>query len=88
MVHLHCKLFIINMSKSHLSTGRAGNPHPILENLFNSRTRVKVLKFLFRSYPINLGAKELSRRIQEPLDLAKKELKELEKIGLIKQVKI
>ena len=58
--------------------------YPILENLFNSRTRVKVLKFLFRNYPVGVGVKDLARRIQEQINLVKKEIKELSKMGLIK----
>ncbi|OGN01855.1 MAG: hypothetical protein A3B91_04065 [Candidatus Yanofskybacteria bacterium RIFCSPHIGHO2_02_FULL_41_29] len=62
------------------------SPYPILENLFNSKARVRVLKFLFRSHPVNVGVKELAKRIQEPLGLVKKEMKELHKIGLVKKL--
>lgn len=63
-----------------------GNGHyQILENLFNSKIRVKVLKFLFRNYPVNVGIRELSKRMQEPLNMVRKEVKNLEKIGLIKK---
>lgn len=57
----------------------------VLENLFNSKIRIKVLKFLFRNYPVNIGIRELARRVQEPLGVARKEIKSLEKIGLIKK---
>lgn len=73
------------MSKSHLSARRAGNQYPILENLFNSRTRVKVLKFLFRNHPVNVGIRELSRRIQESVETTRQEIKQLEKIGVIRK---
>lgn len=58
----------------------------ILENLFNSRTRIKILKFLFRNYPINIGARDLARRIQEPSEVVQKEIKDLQKIGLLKRI--
>jgi len=62
------------------------SPYPILENLFNSKTRVKVLKFLFRNYPVTVGVKDLARRVQEQLDLVRKEIAELGKMGLVKVV--
>jgi predicted transcriptional regulator with HTH domain len=57
----------------------------ILETLFGSRIRIKILKFLFRNYPINFSIKELSRRVQEPIEEVNKELKSLDKVGLIKK---
>ena len=62
------------------------NQHFILENLFNSKIRVKVLKFLFRNYPTNIGAADLARRIQEPPVAVRKEIRELQEIGLINRV--
>ena len=64
---------------------KSSNPL-ILDNLFNSRIRVKVLKFLFRNYPVDFGCRELAGRIQEPSWAIKKEIKNLEKIGLIKKM--
>ena len=64
---------------------KGNDQHQALENLFNSKIRVKVLKFLFRNYPINVDIWELSKRIQEPPDIVRKEFKILEKIGLIKR---
>jgi len=58
----------------------------ILENLFNSKVRVKVLKFLFRNYPMNIGAGDLAQRIQEPLAIVRKEMKDLQKMGLVNRV--
>ena len=58
--------------------------YPILEKLFNSRIRVKVLKFLFRNYGVNVGLKDLSRMVQEPLESVRQEMKELQKMGLVK----
>ncbi len=62
--------------------------YPVLENLFNSKIRIKVLKFLFRNYPSSVGTPDLSRRIQEPLEATKKEMRILEKIGLVKKAEI
>jgi len=64
-----------------MSKGKA--QYPILENLFNSKVRVKVLKFLFRNYPVNIGASDLAYRIQEPLKAVRKEMRELQRIGVI-----
>lgn len=55
----------------------------ILDKLFGSRIRVKILKFMFRNYPGNFNARELSKKIQEPFDVTKKELNFLSKLGLI-----
>ncbi len=60
--------------------------HQVLENLFNSKTRVKVLKFLFRNYPTDVGIKELVKRIQEPYETVRQEIKMFERIGLVRRV--
>ena len=57
----------------------------VLDKLFGSRTRVKLLKFLFRNYPGNFSISELSKRIQEPFEETKKELDSLKTLGLIKK---
>lgn len=75
------------MSKNNTSSGATRNPYPVLENLFNSKIRVKVLKYLFRNHPINVGVHDLARRIQEPVELVKKEMQDLQRIGLIKSNK-
>ena len=62
------------------------NNAEILEDLFSSRLRVKVLKFLFRNYPVDFGSKELADRIQESSDAIKGEIKSLESMGLIKKI--
>ncbi|MEK7138555.1 MAG: hypothetical protein AAB799_00025 [Patescibacteria group bacterium] len=54
-----------------------------LDKLFGSNIRVKLLKFLFRNYPVSLGAKELSKKIQESLIKTKRELILLSNLGLI-----
>ena len=56
-----------------------------LDNLFGSKTRVKVLKFLFRNYPNPFTLNELSQRTQESFELIKREIDILESIGLIKK---
>ena len=58
------------------------NSKNILDNLFGSQTRVKLLKLLFRNYPGSYTAGELSRRIQESFEDTKKELTFLSKLGL------
>lgn len=64
------------------------NASTTLDKLFGSRIRVKVLKFLFRNYPGNFSPRELSKRIQEPLEETAKELKFLWEIELVKRVNI
>lgn len=59
----------------------------ILDKLFGSKIRVKLLKFMFRNYPGNFGAGELSRRVQESFEGTKKELEFLSKLGLIRKNK-
>lgn len=54
-----------------------------LDKLFNSRLRIKLLKLMFRNYPGNFDAYELSKRIQESFEETKKELSLLAGIGLI-----
>ncbi len=56
-----------------------------LDKLFGSSVRVKLLKFLFRNYPGNFVAIELSKRIQEPLNETKKELSLLMELGVVKK---
>jgi predicted transcriptional regulator len=57
----------------------------VLDNLFSSRVRVKVLKFLFRNYPADFDMKSLADRIQEPIAVVKKEIETLREIGLVKK---
>lgn len=58
---------------------------PVLDNLFGSKVRVKLLKFLFRNYPGDFTVGELSRRIQEPLEATRKEIQMLREIQVIKK---
>jgi len=55
----------------------------ILDKLFGSRIRVKILKFMFRNCSGVFNAYELAKKIQEPLDQTRKELTFLSKLGLI-----
>jgi len=55
-----------------------------LDNLFGSRIRVKILKYIFRNYPGDFNISELSRRIQEPSRTVKTEVDNLLKLGLLK----
>jgi hypothetical protein len=57
----------------------------ILDTLFGSRIRVKVLKFLFRNYPNDFSVPELSKRIQELPAATRKETQLLRDIKLIKK---
>ncbi len=69
---------------SEKSFSRAGSKD-VLDILFGSRIRVKVLKFLFRNYPNDFAASELTKRIQEPGPATRKEVALLAKIKLIKK---
>src|SRR3989344_7906830 len=59
----------------------------ILDNLFGSRIRVKILKFLFRNYPVDFTIGDLTKRIQESYGATKKEIDDLRKLRLIKKTK-
>ncbi len=55
-----------------------------LDLLFESRARVKILKFLFRNMGLGFAVRELAVRIQEPMPTVNKEIKRFLEIGLIK----
>lgn len=57
---------------------------PILDNLFGSKVRVKVLKFLYRNYPSEFSLREITRRVQEKPAETKKELSSLKQLRLLK----
>ncbi len=57
---------------------------PILETLFDSGARVKILKFLFRNIGSNFSLKELATRTQERQSIINEEIKKLLEIGLVK----
>lgn len=58
---------------------------PVLDNLFGSKIRVKLLKFLFRNYPADFSVKEIAQRIQEPYSETRQELENLKSIGVVKR---
>ena len=57
----------------------------LLDNLFGSKARVKILKFLFRNYPADFNLSEVSKRAQESIKDVKKEIKLLIDLGLVKR---
>ncbi|PIR41149.1 MAG: hypothetical protein COV31_02830 [Candidatus Yanofskybacteria bacterium CG10_big_fil_rev_8_21_14_0_10_46_23] len=59
----------------------------IHEVLFQSKARVKLIKFLLRSGQEPHSPQTIARRIQELPSTVAKELKNLEKISLVKAVK-
>jgi hypothetical protein len=60
----------------------------ILDNLFGSRVRVKLLKLLYRQNPTTFSMSEFVTRIQEPAFIARRELTVLQDIGLVKKFKV
>lgn len=59
----------------------------VLETLFNSRARVRLLKFLFRNYPKPFTLNEITKHLQEKKGLVKKEIGRLWQIGLLTKAK-
>ena len=57
----------------------------ILDNLFGSKARVKILKFMYRNADNPVGLAELSRRVQESPTLVRKEVELLRELGIIKK---
>ncbi|MBI2676943.1 MAG: hypothetical protein HYX21_03310 [Candidatus Yanofskybacteria bacterium] len=55
----------------------------VLETLFNSRARVRLLRFLFRNYPQTFTIKELAKHLQEDRLMIKKEVSRLQQIDLL-----
>jgi len=55
----------------------------ILEILFQSKARVKLLKFLFRNQNGGYTTREIAKIIRERPDKVRKEIKNLVKIKLI-----
>ncbi|MDP4001758.1 MAG: archaellum operon transcriptional activator EarA family protein [bacterium] len=58
---------------------------PILDNLFGSKVRVKILKFLYRNYPADFSVREIASRIQEKPQITKEELVLLKQITIVRQ---
>lgn len=57
----------------------------ILENLFGSRARIKILKFLFRNKSVDFTLRELAERTQESRSAVKREVDILREIGLLRK---
>lgn len=58
---------------------------PVLDNLFGSKIRVKVLKFLYRNYPADFTIREISQRIQESPSATKIEVESLKSLTIVKR---
>ena len=56
----------------------------ILETLFGSNLRVKILKFLFRNATASFSLKELANHVQEKPAAVKKEIGNLAAVGLVR----
>jgi len=59
----------------------------LLEQLFESQPKVKVLKFFFRNFQDVFTLKQIFRRLRTNVSLVRREIGKLEKLGLIKQKK-
>lgn len=57
----------------------------ILDNLFGSKVRVKMLKFLFRNYPNPVTVGTLSRIIQESPNTVRREIHLLQSIRVLRK---
>lgn len=55
----------------------------ILDNLFSSRVRVKLLKLLYRQHPTPLAMSELVVRVQEPAFIVRRELLLLQQLKML-----
>ncbi len=55
----------------------------VLETLFNSRARVRLLRFLFRNYPQAFTVREIAKHLQEDTGVIKKEISKLQQITLL-----
>ena len=59
----------------------------ILDNLFGSRVRVKLLKLLYRQHPNPLAMSQLTVRVQEPSFIVRRELLLLQEVKLVRKVR-
>lgn len=57
----------------------------ILDNLFGSKPRVKLIKFLYRNYPKGFSVGEIARRTQETPTTVRRELYLLKEIHAVKK---
>ncbi len=59
----------------------------ILDNLFGSRVRVKLLKLLYRQHPEQLMMSDLVVRVQEPSFIVRRELDLLQQLKMIRKAR-
>jgi len=57
----------------------------ILDQLFGSKIRVKILKYIYRNYPENFTIGEVAKHVQERYKEVRMEIKLLKEAGLIKK---
>ena len=60
----------------------------LLEQLFESQPKVKVLKFFFRNHADSFTLKDIFKRLRMNMSLVRRELNLLEKFGLLKEKKV
>src|SRR3989344_710863 len=59
----------------------------ILEVLFESKTRIKILKFLYRNFPKHYSSREITAHTQEDSAYIRRELNRLAEIHLVENKK-
>lgn len=75
------------VGKSKLSKPRIYIGKGVLEQLFESQPKVKILKFFFRNSRGVFQPKEIFRKLRSNVSVLRKELNKLENIGIVKQKK-
>jgi len=73
----------IKISKPRIYVGKG-----LLEQLFESQLKVKVLKFFFRNHANSFTLKDIFKRLRMNTSLVRRELNLLEKFGLLKKKKV
>lgn len=63
----------------------SGKNDKILENIFGSKTKVKLLKLFLHNQQLVLGARDISKRIGAKERECEKVIKELLKIGILEK---
>lgn len=58
-----------------------------LDNLFGSKARVKLIKFLYRNYPGGFTVNEIARRTQESPTTIRAELNLLKHVHLVNKTR-
>ncbi len=66
---------------------KARKRYPVIEGLLGSKVKAKMLKFLFRNYPVGVSARDLALHIQEPSEAVAREIRTFENIGLVKKTR-